>query len=377
VVRSLLVLKALTYQPTGGIVAAVSSSLPEHIGGVRNWDYRYCWLRDATLTLQAFVRSGYLDEAVAWREWLLRAIAGSPEDLQILYGVAGERRLPEWEADWLAGYEGSRPVRFGNAAGGQLQLDVYGEVMTALHVARAAGMPASPEAWRLQRRLLAYLEDAWAQPDEGLWEVRGPRRHFTHSKVLVWAAFDTAVRAVEEGGMDGPVERWRRLRDTVHAQVLERAYDPVRNTFTQSYGSAALDAATLLLPQIGFLPPDDPRVHGTVDAVQKQLAVDGLVLRYGQDAIGAVDGLPGDEGAFLVCSFWLADALHAVGRTGEAVELFERLLSLRNDVGLLAEEYDPRLGRMVGNVPQAFSHLGLVNTALTLEVGGVEHSYGH
>jgi GH15 family glucan-1,4-alpha-glucosidase len=375
VVQSLIVLKALTYQPTGGIVAAATSSLPEHIGGVRNWDYRYCWLRDATLTLQAFVRSGYLEEATAWREWLLRAVAGSPGDVQVLYGVAGDRRLPEWEAEWLSGYEGSRPVRFGNGAAGQLQLDVYGEVMTALAAARMAGMEPSPEAWRLQRRLLEFLEGIWREPDEGLWEVRGPRRHFTHSKVMVWAAFDAGVRAVEEG-RDGPVERWRAERDAVRADVLREAYDSDRATFTQSYGSTALDAATLLIPQIGFLPYDDPRVVGTVDAVQKGLAADGFLLRYGSDALGHVDGLPGDEGAFLACSFWLADSLSSIGRAAEAVELFERLLALRNDVGLLAEEYDPRLGRMVGNVPQAFSHVGLVNTAHNLEAGRALHTYG-
>ncbi len=374
VIRSLITLKALTYRPTGGLVAAVTTSLPEQIGGVRNWDYRYCWLRDATLTLQALITSGYIDEATAWRQWLLRAIAGSPADLQIMYGVGGERRLDEWEAGWLPGYEGSHPVRIGNAAAGQLQLDVYGEVMSALAAARAHGMAISQSAWRLQRQLLDYLEKTWSQPDEGIWEVRGPRQHFTHSKVMAWAAFDAGIRGVEDDGLDGPVQRWREVRDAIKAEVLARAYDPVRNTFTQAYDSPALDAATLLIPQIGFLEPDDERVKGTVEAVRANLLADGLVLRYGNQ--DGVDGLPGDEGAFLICSFWLADALHGAGRTGEATELFERLLSLRNDVGLLAEEYDPRSKRLLGNVPQAFSHVGLVNTAHALLRTAEARSYG-
>jgi GH15 family glucan-1,4-alpha-glucosidase len=368
VVRSLITLKALTYEPTGGIVAAATTSLPEAIGGVRNWDYRFCWLRDATLTLQALVRSGYTAEAEAWRAWLLRAIAGEPADLQIMYGIAGERRLPELELDWLAGYEKSRPVRVGNGAARQLQLDVYGEVMDALALARACRLPADEDAWRMQRALLRWLEDHWAEPDEGLWEVRGPRRHFTHSKVLAWAAFDAAVHAVEDSGLPGPVERWRAVREEIHAEVCAKAYDADRNTFTQSYGSRELDAAVLLLPQVGFLPATDPRFLGTVEAIQAELATpDGLVLRY--RAEGGVDGLPGDEGAFLACSFWLADALHLIGRVEEARALFERVLDLRNDVGLLAEEYDPRIDRQVGNVPQAFSHVGLVNTAHNLLAG--------
>ncbi|MDX3851478.1 glycoside hydrolase family 15 protein [Streptomyces sp. AK02-01A] len=366
VMRSLITLKGLTYGPTGGIVAAPTTSLPEDPGGVRNWDYRYCWLRDSTLVLGALLSVGYLDEAAAWRDWLLRAVAGDPADLQIMYGLAGERRLPESELPWLSGYEGSAPVRIGNNAVDQLQLDVYGEVIDSFHVSRMAGLSPKPHAWSLQLALLDFLESKWREPDEGLWEVRGPRRHFVHSKVMAWVAADRAVRTLEaDHSRSGDVQRWRTMRDEVHREVCEKGYDPERNTFTQSYGSAELDAATLLIPRVGFLPPDDPRVVGTVDAVRAELGQSGLVRRYSTTG-PEVDGLPGDEGTFLVCSFWLADALHMTGRTEEARELFERLLSLRNDVGLLAEEYDPAAGRQLGNYPQAFSHIGLVVTALTL-----------
>jgi GH15 family glucan-1,4-alpha-glucosidase len=366
VVRSLITLKALIYAPTGGIVAAATTSLPEHIGGVRNWDYRYCWLRDSTLVLGALLSAGYLEEAAAWRDWLLRAVAGDPADLQIMYGLRGERRLPETVLPWLSGHEGSTPVRTGNGAVEQLQLDVYGEVIDSLHVARAAGLPSQPHAWALELSLLGFLESKWREPDEGLWEVRGPRRHFVHSKVMAWVAADRIVQALEANpNLRGNVGRWRAMRDEVHREVCEKGFDPVRNTFTQSYGSTELDAATLLIPQVGFLPPDDPRVIGTVDAVRAELGHNGLLRRY-STAGPDVDGLPGTEGTFLVCSFWLADALHMTGRTEEARELFGRLLALRNDVGLLAEEYDPVAKRQLGNFPQAFSHIGLVVTALAL-----------
>jgi GH15 family glucan-1,4-alpha-glucosidase len=363
VTRSLVLLKALTYAPTGGIVAAATTSLPERLGGTRNWDYRFCWLRDATFTLQALLGTGYVQEAGAWRDWLLRAVAGDPADLQIMYGIDGTRRLTELELDWLGGYEGSRPVRIGNAAAGQFQLDVWGEVLDGLHVARAAGLSGVASAWDLQRALLDYLEGHWQDPDNSLWEVRGDRRHFVHSKVMAWAGLDRAVQAVERFGVEGPVERWRALRREIHDEVCDRGYDPGRGTFTQSYGSAGLDAALLLIPRVGFLPWDDPRVAGTVAAIQRELVEDGFVLRYRPEADGGVDGLPGSEGAFLACSFWLADALNGIGRTAEARKLFERLLGLRNDLGILAEEYDPLSGRHLGNTPQAFSHVGLVNTA--------------
>ncbi|MFF9071499.1 glycoside hydrolase family 15 protein [Streptomyces sp. NPDC014872] len=366
VIRSLITLKALTYGPTGGIVAAPTTSLPEEIGGVRNWDYRFCWLRDSTLTLGALISAGYLEEAAAWRDWLLRAVAGDPADLQIMYGLSGERRLPEAELPWLRGYENSAPVRIGNAAVRQRQLDVYGEVIDSLRLAREAGLDDQPHAWSLQLSLLGFLESTWREPDEGLWEIRGQRRHFVHSKVMAWVAADRAVHTLEKNpALAGDANRWRAMRDAVHREVCEKGFDPVRNTFTQSYGSRNLDAATLLIPRTGFLPPDDPRVVGTVDAVRRELGSDCLVRRYSTDG-SSIDGLPGREGTFLACSFWLADALTMTGRAEEARNLFERLLRLRNDVGLLAEEYDTVTHRQLGNFPQAFSHVGLVSTAMTL-----------
>jgi GH15 family glucan-1,4-alpha-glucosidase len=370
VVRSLITLKALTFGPTGGIVAAPTTSLPELRGGVRNWDYRYCWLRDATLTLNALLLAGYHDEAIAWREWLLRAAAGSPQDLQALYSVTGERRLEEYVIPWLPGYGGASPVRVGNAASKQFQLDVYGEVMDTLHLARAANLPSEPAAWSIQRVLLEFLDSHWQHPDEGIWEIRGPRLHFTHSKVMAWVAFDRAVKDVEAFGLEGPVDRWREVRDTIHAEVCERAFDAARNAFVQSYGSPHLDASLLLIPQVGFLPPDDPRVLGTIAAIERGLVVDGFVLRY--STASHVDALPEGEGTFLPCSFWLASCLALTGRREEAVALFERLLALANDVGLLSEEYDVRGKRMLGNFPQALTHMALVNTAHLLSIPEAE-----
>jgi GH15 family glucan-1,4-alpha-glucosidase len=363
--RSLVVLKGLTYAPTGGIVAAPTTSLPEELGGVRNWDYRYCWLRDATFTLLALMHAGYYDEARKWRDWLFRAVAGSPDQLQIMYGLGGERRLTEWEAAWLPGFEGSRPVRIGNAAVNQTQLDIYGEILDALYHAQSHGLPPNRHGDAIGRVLLDHLAKTWEQPDEGIWEVRGPPQHFTHSKVMVWVAFDRAVKIREQrGNSSRVVERWRQVRDRIHEDVCRKAFDPTLGSFVQAYGSKTLDASLLLLPLVGFLPPTDPRIAGTVRAIERRLMADGFVCRY--DTGAAVDGLPPGEGAFLACSFWLADNFILQGRIGEARELFERLLALRNDVGLLAEEYDPRLRRQLGNFPQAFSHVALVNTAFNL-----------
>ncbi|HEU5036589.1 MAG TPA: glycoside hydrolase family 15 protein [Nocardioides sp.] len=361
--RSLVLLKALTYAPTGGIVAAATTSLPEDLGGQRNWDYRYSWLRDSTFTLQSLLSAGFHDEARAWREWLVRAVAGDPADLQIMYGVDGRRRVTETELDHLPGYAGSRPVRIGNAAAGQLQLDVYGEVLDALHLARESGLQVVEDAWDLQRRLLDWLEGNWQEADSGLWEMRGKPREFVHSKVMAWTGVDRAVRSVEQHGLDGPADQWRRLRDRIHRDVCERGFDADRGTFTQSYGSTDLDAALLLIPRTGFLPWDDPRVRGTVEAVRRELSRDGFVWRYRQDSDEVDDGLSGGEGAFVACSFWLADALSGIGRTDEAVDVFRRMLDVRNDVGMLSEEYDPVRRVHLGNTPQAFSLVGLVNTA--------------
>ena len=371
VMRSLLTLKSLTYAPTGGIVAALTTSLPEQLGGPRNWDYRYCWLRDSSLTLMALMRAGYYDEAQAWRDWLHRTVAGSPADLQIMYGIAGERRLIEWTASWLPGYEGAAPVRIGNAASEQLQLDVYGEMSHALHLARVGGLDEPATAWAMQALFVEHLIEIWEQPDDGIWEVRGGRRHFTHSKVMAWAAVEHAVRDAEAYGYEAPLDRWRAVRDRMHALICDKGFDAARNTFTQSFGNPELDASLLLLPIVHFLPANDPRMLGTVAAIERELLVDGFVLRYRTQA--GADGLPPGEGAFLPCSFWLADIYVLQGRDAEARALFTRLLGLMNDVGLLSEEYDPKARRQVGNVPQAFSHLALIRTATTIGRGSTDN----
>ncbi len=365
VMRSLLTLKALTFRPTGGIVAAATTSLPEELGGTRNWDYRVCWLRDATLTLLALMDGGYYEEAQAWRDWLLRAAAGSPDQVQIMYGLRGERQLLEWEVPWLPGYEHSTPVRIGNAAHSQLQIDVFGEVMDALHSARSGGLPESEVAWQLEKALVKHLERVWTSPDQGIWEVRGAPQHFTHSKVMAWVAMDRVIRSAEDFNLDGPLDDWRALRSQIHAEVCKRAYDPELGSFVQAYGSKQLDASLLLMPLVGFLPAADERVLGTVKAIEQRLLAEGFVYRY--DALLTDDGLPGGEGAFLACSFWLADNYLLIGRDADARKLFQRLLDVRNDVGLLAEEYDPGKKRQVGNFPQAFSHIALVTTAFNLE----------
>ncbi|RBP35509.1 GH15 family glucan-1,4-alpha-glucosidase [Roseimicrobium gellanilyticum] len=372
--RSLVTLKALTYAPTGGIVAAATTSLPEFIGGVRNWDYRLCWLRDATFMLYTLMQGGHTCEARDWRDWLLRAVAGDPGKLQIMYGLAGERRLEEYELPWLPGYEGSTPVRVGNAAYSQFQLDVYGEVIDSMHQARCAGINSAPQSWAMERAILKFLETAWKEPDEGIWEVRGPRRHFTHSKLMAWVAFDRAVQAVESFGLEGPADEWKQHRDALHREICERGYNKEKQSFVQVYDGDAIDASLLMVPLVGFLPPEDERVQGTIAAVERELLVEGYVLRYLSEECSHVDGLPPGEGAFLLCSFWLADNYAMCGRLMEARALFERLLKVRNDLGLLAEQVDPRTGRMLGNFPQAFSHVGLINTARNLsKEGGPAH----
>ena len=369
-------MKALTYEPTGGIVAAATTSLPETLGGSRNWDYRFCWLRDATLTLESLMRGGFYEEAMAWRNWLLRAIAGDPAQMQIMYGAGGERRLDEWEIDWLPGYERSAPVRIGNAAAGQFQLDVYGEVMSALYESSGAADAAGNATWELQLALMEFLNQGWREPDDGIWEVRGPRRHFTHSKVMAWVAIDRAIKTAEERGLEGPLEQWKEVRKEIHDQVCDQGFNPDKGSFTQYYGSDQLDASLLMIPLVGFLPAHDPRVRGTIEAIEHDLVEGGFVLRYRTADTGDVDGLTGREGAFLACSFWLADCLSLLGRDHDARQMLDRLMGLRNDLGLLSEEYDPVAGRLVGNFPQAFSHVSLVNSAS--KIGGDEKpSSGH
>jgi GH15 family glucan-1,4-alpha-glucosidase len=362
--RSLITLKALTHWETGGIVAAATTSLPEELGGERNWDYRYCWLRDASFTLQAFMAAGYKEEASAWRKWLDRAVAGSPADLQIMYGIAGERRLAEWQVDWLDGYEGSKPVRVGNAAAGQTQLDVYGELLDTLYQGHKGGLPRDENSWNLRVNLLEHLELIWSQPDEGIWEVRGGRQQFVHSKVMAWVAFDRAIRSVEEFGYDGPVDHWRGIREAIHQQICTQGYDAEMGSFVQAYGSKLLDASLLLLTVVGFLPPTDHRIIGTVAAIERELLQGGFVRRY--NTTGGNDGLSGTEGVFLACSFWLVDNYTMLGRLHDAETLFEKLIALRNDLGLFSEEYDTVNQRMIGNFPQAFTHVALVNSALRL-----------